>query len=79
MSVLDQDLVPISQVGQLVPSFRDEGVSASTLWRWSRVGVRGVRLRITRIGGRTFVAKQALEQFFESLSSPIEGPTDADS
>jgi hypothetical protein len=56
------------------------GVHVATVWRWSQRGVklRGgcgrARLRMTRVGGRTFIQRDDLEDFFARING--EAPTD---
>ena len=40
----------------------------STLWRWIRRGIRGVRLETVKLGGLTYTSKEALQRFTEGLS-----------
>ena len=43
-------------------------VSYSTWWRWGQRGIRGHRLRLTRVGGRTAVSVEALEEFLAAIN-----------
>ena len=45
----------------------------STLYRWSQRGLRGVRLEILRVGGRTCSSHEALQRFFDALSRAASG------
>jgi len=45
------------------------GVSLSTVWRWTSRGVSGARLETYRKGGRRFVHRRALEEFDRALNS----------
>ena len=45
------------------------GVHLSTTWRWTTIGVAGVRLATFRRGGRRFVSRRALEEFDRALNS----------
>ena len=40
----------------------------STIWRWHRVGVRGIRLEAVRLGGRYITSQEALDRFAARLS-----------
>ncbi len=46
------------------------GVHRNTIHRWNRVGHRGHKLRLIRLGGRTYVRIADLERFIEALSDP---------
>jgi hypothetical protein len=60
----DQDPLPVNQLARAL----DKNVA--TIYRWgSPRGVRGHRLRLTRIGGRTAVFRRDLECFLAALNS----------
>jgi len=40
----------------------------STFWRWSRGGLKGVRLETVVIGGRRYKSREALQRFFQELN-----------
>ena len=42
---------------------------ASTVWRWCREGINGVRLEYVRFGRRIFTSAEALERFASALAS----------
>jgi len=45
----------------------------STLWRWYRRGVRGVRLETVVVGGRRFTSRAAIERFIERTTVARDG------
>lgn len=47
------------------------GVSVQTVYRWAMSGIRGHRLAIFRVGGRSFVLESDLEVFMRSLNSDV--------
>lgn len=51
------------------------GVHTSTLHRWANPGLRGRKLRVVRIGGRSYVLESDLERFIAHFSDP---PTEAE-
>lgn len=53
---------------------RREGIHAATCWRWLLHGVRGIRLRSIRVGGRRYVAEADWQAFSAALNV---GLTDA--
>lgn len=78
---LDQNYLPVGVARrELIPrGTSGKPVSPSTVWRWHKKGLVGpkgerVRLRMVMIGGRPYVTKDALEEFFTALT-----PTDDDS
>lgn len=55
----------------LIPRRRgDRPVAPSTLYRWSKQGIRGVKLETLRAGGGLVTSAEALQRFFERLSQP---------
>ena len=46
------------------------GCHVATLHRWSQHGVGGVKLRATRIGGRSYVTLTDLDRFIAARSDP---------
>jgi hypothetical protein len=54
---------------------------ASTLHRWAMHGVKGVRLKTVKIGGRRFTSRVEIERFIANLSkdepeAPSTSPAD---
>ncbi len=66
-------LIPLLEVPlHLPPSPRTgRAVHRATLFRWIQIGVHGVRLKPTRIGGATYVAQEDLEDFIERTSARV--------
>jgi hypothetical protein len=44
--------------------------SLATRWRWTAVGVRGVRLESIMVGGQRFTTEQAVNRFIAALNAP---------
>lgn len=66
----DEDLVPLRRLAPDVPSGRTNGhVHEKTLSRWGRVGLRGVRLELTKVGGTVCSSRSALRRFFARLTA----------
>ncbi len=63
-SIIDAERLSLSKAARTL------GVHVSTLHRWRLNGVRGHRLRVVRIGGRSYVLKDELERFVAALSDP---------
>jgi hypothetical protein len=66
---MHDDLVPFGKLAQHIPG----RPNLSTLHRWRLRGVYGVRLPVVHIGGRVFVSKSALEQFFAAVTAAKAG------
>ena len=59
MSLTDETLIPLPEAADHFPS----NPPHSTLWRWTRNGVRGVKLESIRQGNRIFTSIEAIERF----------------
>ncbi len=46
----------------------------ATIWRWIAKGVRGIKLEVVRVGGRTMVTPEAIETFLSRLNA-TDSPT----
>ena len=64
IDISNEQLVPLREVPELLPP-RPTGkkVHISAVYRWSRRGIRGVRLDVITIGGTTYTSKEALQRF----------------
>ena len=50
---------------------RREGVHCATPWRWMQHGVRGVRLRSIRVGGRRYITEADWLEFAAALNADL--------
>ena len=65
LNLPEKDPMPINELARVLD------VHISTVVRWgSPRGVRGQRLRLTRIGGRTYVRRVDWDAFLRALNSP---------
>lgn len=62
--VLHENAIDLSEAAKLIPT----RPHISTLWRWCRKGVNGVRLEYTRAGRRILTTPDALEAFCRALA-----------
>ena len=69
MAINDEDLFGLSDAARVVPKFEGRRVHTSTLWRWCKRGLRGVRLEYLRIGDRICTSRPALGRFYERLTA----------
>ena len=59
---------------EIVPRGKNgKKTSTSTLWRWHRKGISGVRLETVLIGGRRYVTRPGLEQFCIAVTETRDG------
>lgn len=57
--------IPLREAGQQAPGSPHQ----STLNRWWRRGVRGVRLETFLVGGKRFTTRDAMLRFFEATTA----------
>jgi len=48
---------------------REEGVSPSTVWRWTLNGVRGCQLESFSVGAKRFVTREAFARFVKATTA----------
>lgn len=64
------DLVRLSEVPALLPrSRRGKPISLSCIHRWVQHGLRGVRLRVTCVGGVAHTRRAWLSEFFDRVAA----------
>lgn len=64
LDLLAEDTIRLNQV----PSELPERINISTVWRWTQLGVRGVKLETVTIGGKKLTSRQALSRFIAATS-----------
>ncbi len=60
----DEEKLGLSAASKHVP----DHPHASTLWRWCREGLHGVRLEYLKVGRRIVTSREALDRFFERIT-----------
>ena len=64
-------LLTLSQAAETLPRRRaGRKAHVSTLFRWSTAGCRGVVLETIQVGGTRCTSREALQRFFERLTTP---------
>ena len=65
-----------SEAAARLPRIDGRKIHPSSLWRWARKGIHGVRLETRRLGGRFVTSLEALERFSKQLAEidPPERP-----
>jgi hypothetical protein len=66
-----RDAMPLSRASDYIPG----NPHVATLWRWVAKGVRGCKLNVIRVGGRTMVTPDAIETFLAALNAADEPQT----
>lgn len=64
----DHLLTPAQAASLRPPGRRGRPTHLSTIYRWMKIGVRGVRLESVRLGGCTYTSREAIQQFAEQLT-----------
>lgn len=68
--MITQSLVPL---GTAVHQLIGRNVAPATLWRWHRKGIAGVKLNVTRLGGRVYVRPGDLGEFMRAITAAAAG------
>jgi Protein of unknown function (DUF1580) len=68
-----EELLTLSEAAKRVPA-RSSGKQPdrSTVYRWAKHGLRGVRLESIRCGGTLCTSAQAIQRFCEALTEPVK-------
>jgi Protein of unknown function (DUF1580) len=62
-------LCPLADLLAALPQRNGRQTNRSTVLRWVKVGVRGVRLEAVRIGNNWLSSRESLQRFLDQLSS----------
>lgn len=65
-----EPLITLAEARRLLPTRPD----ISTLWRWARKGVKGVRLEYLRVGAKIVTSEAALRRFGAALAATDDNP-----
>ena len=68
ISLQSEVCLSLTEAAKNVPPIDGRRPHASTVWRWCRKGLRGVRLEHTRLGHRVVTSAEALQRFTDSLA-----------
>jgi len=71
--LLNETILTFAEAAKSLPSFHGKRVHTSTIWRWARKGLHGVKLETRRLGSRFITSAEALDRFSKALSE-IELP-----
>ena len=69
-----EELITLSTAAKELPGRGSRrGVHAITLWRWSKRGIRGVKLETVLVGGIRCTSRQAIARFLERTTAAADG------
>jgi hypothetical protein len=71
----DEVLITLTEAAKRLPRLDGKKVSVCTLWRWCRVGLRGVFLEYVRVGRTICTTREAMLRFFSRLADLDEHPS----
>ena len=69
-----EELLSLTDAAKALPPIDGKRPHISTIWRWCRRGVRGVRLEYVRLGHRVCTTREALGRFAQRLADADEKP-----
>ena len=70
----NEEILSINDAARSLPRIDGKRPHLSTIWRWARVGVRGVKLDYVRLGRRVCTSKEALARFAQALAEADDVP-----
>ena len=62
--------ITLAKAAQTLPG---GAVHVSTVWRWHRRGIRGIRLETVCRGGIRCTSDEAIERFFAAITAAADG------
>jgi hypothetical protein len=72
IDIEQETLVSLGEAARALPPVNGRKPHISSLWRWARCGVRGVRLEYVRLGSKIATSKEALSRFVNALAAADE-------
>jgi hypothetical protein len=81
--ILAEGAIGLTAGARAVPAIDGKHPSPSTMWRWCRIGLNGVKLQYARVGRRIVTSKPAIARFADAVAaadrpvgvvSPITAP-----
>ena len=74
IDLFNEDIISLSQAAKVMPAVDGKRVHTSTVFRWCKKGVRGVRLEYSRLGRRIVTSREALSRFGAALADADKTP-----
>ncbi|MCE5327856.1 MAG: DUF1580 domain-containing protein [Planctomycetaceae bacterium] len=72
IDIEQERIIDLSEAARVLPRINGKKPSISTLWRWCRIGLRGVRLEYVKVGRNIATSLPALNRFFVELAKAEE-------
>lgn len=72
---MNKNYITLTEAATLLPKKNGKRVAASTIWRWSRKGIGGVKLQTWRLGRAFLTTPTALEEFGRALAELPPSPS----
>ena len=66
--LLSEKICTFAEAAKRLPRIDGRRPHTSTVWRWARRGIFGIRLECRRIGGRFVTSTEALDRFTARLA-----------
>lgn len=66
--LFEESLLSLSEATNELARVRGKKPHVSTLWRWAKKGIRGVKLEVICVGGQIITSKEALDRFCKNLA-----------
>ena len=73
IDITKEEVLPLTQAVGWVPRPNGGRLSVSTLYRWTNVGVQGVRLEFIMVGEGRYTSREALQRFFAAVTRAKQG------
>ncbi len=67
-----EELLSLTDAAKALPPIDGKRLHVSTIWRWARRGLRGIRLEHVRLGHRVCTSQEALARFAQRLAEADE-------
>jgi hypothetical protein len=74
IDIQTEEVAPFAEATQWVPRrLGKKRPAVSTLWRWYKLGINGVRLETILVGTVRCTSRQSLQRFFSAVTAANEG------
>ncbi len=74
IDILSESVLSLTEAASSLPRRRKgKRPDVATLYRWSTVGCRGIRLETIQVGGCRCTSKEAMQRFFDALTAQSAG------